>query len=300
MKMDVKNVNLKEFHWRRFLYVRRFMLLAVTAGVTSLGILFLAILPQIQGLLDTASEVSAEEKVLQSLQQKVEGLEQVNDLSEYQNKDLVDVALPSSKPLLQLLASATANSQLANVRLTEVQTSPGKLLNQASTVASGSATASGSAEALAPVTSTITPIAPLDPDQTRIHGVDILNVTVEVEGSLAQINDFISKMEKSFPVTNVSQIKLSELVLNSQAAAALGPQFSAELRLSSYYFTRLIEVAVDDKLPEIGVTERDFLKELEGYFVPNQTNIDQVQGGGLEDFFHIETQSASDTGATNR
>lgn len=273
MAKQLATVPIKELNLRRLFFVRRFLVLAVVMGVVSVIIILFALLPQVQQIIETQGVITRENTVLQGLQRKLLALSQVNDLAEYANRDKVNEALPIQKPLLPLLETARRVSGESGARITSIETAPGKL-------------ASISAQrATAPVNPAATP-APIAVavDHGQVHGVDKMDVTVTIQGNINQISDFISRIEKSTPVTNVTEIQLTDM----QSTTAGPAEFAAQLRLSSYYFTRPIEVAVDAPLPETGANERAFLQELDQYVVTQQnTHSSEVEGGGREDLFGV-------------
>lgn len=270
--MDIV-AELKQVNFRRLIYVRRYLLISIAMCVTALCIALFAILPQVESIISTQSMIRTENTTLANLQRKIQGLAQVNDLEEYANRDKVDQALPFQKPLLPVLETARRVSVETGARIISIETTPGRLASISAQRAN--ATSSGlEAAGSAPVTTAV----------DSVHGVDKMDVSVTVQGTLAQISNFISAVESSTPITSVTEIRLTDSLRTEGAA----PEFSAGLRLSSYYFTRAIEVAIDAPLPETGVKERAFLQELENYTIGANTNQSEtVEGGGQQDLFGI-------------
>jgi Tfp pilus assembly protein PilO len=275
MAKQLPPVPIKELNLRRLFFVRRFLVLAIVMGVVAVAIVLFALLPQVQQIAETQGIITRENGILQNLQRKIVALSQVNDLAEYANRDKVNEALPIQKPLLQLLETARRVSGESGARITSIETAPGKLASISAQRATPPADPSAPAAA-APV--------PIAVNHGQVHGVDKMDLTVTIQGNINQISDFIARIEKSTPVTNVTEIQLTDLLSTTTGPA----EFSAELRLSSYYFTRAIEVAVDAPLPETGVKERAFLQELEQYVVTeHNAQSSQVEGGGREDLFGV-------------
>ena len=278
MKTPLQKVpSFKELNLRRLLFVRRFLLLAVVMSVVAVVIVLFALLPQAQQVAETQGVITKENVTLQNLQRKIVALSQVNDLAEYANRDKVNEALPLQKPLLQLLETARRVSGESGVRITSIETAPGKLVS----ISAQHATPAASVD---PVASVAPAPVPEAGDHGQVHGVDKMDVTVTIQGNINQISDYISRIEKSTPITNVTEIQLTELSPATDKPA----EFGANLRLTAYYFTRAIEAAVDAPLPETGVKERAFLQELEQYVVTeNSPKSAQVEGGGREDLFGV-------------
>jgi hypothetical protein len=273
-------VLLKQTNWRRLIFVRRYFILSIVMVVVALCIVLFAVLPQVQQIVETQGMIKTENGTLANLKRKIQGLAQVNDLAEYANKDKVDEALPFQKPLLAILETARRVSGESGASLISIETSPGKL---ASISAQTSGPAAG-ALATGAAASTRVGTQVYDASGDQIHGVDKMDISVSVQGTLAEISDFISRIEKSTPITNVTEIRLDNEVRNPDGTS----DFTAQLRLSSFYFTRAIQVAIDAPLPETGVKERAFLNELESYVSSaQQSQSDTVQGGGQNDLFGI-------------
>lgn len=254
------------------------MVISVVMAVVAVAMVLLAILPQAQQIVETRGIITKENAILQNLQKKIAGLAQVSDLVEYSQRDKVDAALPVQKPLLALLDSARQVSAESGARIVSIETAPGKLASISAQQNAAPPTVAGQESAPA------APPAPVTNSDGQVHGVDKMDIAVVVQGNINQISSFVSLIEQSTPVTNVTEIQLTDLLSTTS-----GPtEFSAELRLSSYYFTRAIQVAVDSPLPETGVKERNFLQELEQYTVNAPTvQSQQVEGGGREDLFGV-------------
>ncbi len=275
MKLELSAFSLKqlkELNLQRLIYTRRYLVLSLAVLFTSGGIILLAILPQVKWSLDLRDQVGLENTALQALQKKVRGLAQVSDLEGYGSRDKVEAVLPLEKPLLPLLTTAGIISQETGAQIVDIETNPGF-------IASGSAaTSARTAQAAQTV--------------NKVHGVDTLDIRVELAGTLDQINSFISRIETAAPITNVSEIELERNTPDAKRNVQTGDLFSAKLTLTTYYFTQAIKVAVDEPLPEIGVTERNFLNQLETYTFPAMDKVNQVQGGGQEDLFGTSLETS--------
>jgi len=272
MAKQLPQINFKDINIRRFLFVRRFLLLSIVMGVVTLAIVLFAVIPQLQQIFQTQGTIQQENVVLKNLQRKIQGLAQVNDLEEYAHKDAVDQALPLQKPLLQLLENSRIVSGDSGARIVSIETAPGKLATVSAQKTPASVTTDGTA---------------IVSSAGQVHGVDKMDIQVTVEGNINQISDFIRRIELTTPITNVTQINLTDSAKPSTDGTA---EFSADLRLSSYYFTRAIQVAIDAPLPETGVKERTFLQSLDKYTVAsNSAQSQTVEGGGREDLFGVGT-----------
>ncbi len=275
--LSIPSFNLKDINIRRIIFVRRFLILSVIMGVAAVSMVLFAIVPQVQHVIETESTISRENTVLRNLQRKIQGLNQVSDLEEYSHKDRVDQALPVQKPLLPVLETARRVSFESGARIVSIETSPGKLASVSAQPTPTNQTAgSSTVETLASPQSVDT--------KSQVRGVDKMDIAVTVQGTLPQISDFVSRIERSTPIMSVTEIQLND----ENRFADQSPQFTAQLRLSAYYFTQAIQVAIDAPLPETGVKEREFLRELDSYTVSDPgVQSTEVSGGGQEDLFGI-------------
>ncbi len=259
---------------RRIAYLRRYFFAALGVVLLAAVILFAAVVPAFLGDLDLQQKLQDEKNLLAQLNQKVDSLQQSVYLSNADSVKDVNLALPSEKPLLALLATTNQLAQSSGVTVANVDTSPGKL-----------ATTSG--KLTAPDTSN-----PSDPanNPNLPREVRTLNIQVEVRGTLAQINQFIQQMEQATPFVNISQIALSSLAQGANTNASTSQDvFSAKLNLTTYYFAQSVSVLVDAPLPDIGPQEQDLLKNLSSFIFPEVQKQQNIQGGGLQDLFGVNS-----------
>ena len=269
----------QEFNVRLFSRRRRFFLIGIGAVLLSVCMAVFAILPLVQANIAQFQKVAQERTRLQSLQRKVIGLDELGYLQESANLKNVEAALPSEKPLLQLLASTNAVASEAGVAISDIDTSPGRLATQ-SGVASGSATTIA-----APV---------VQRPQRLASGVDILVIELKVKGTLAQIRTFLRLVEQQTPLTDVTEIQLSNVEAAGAAENAQTDSFEARVTLTTYYFTQAITVSVEKELPEIGQAEQTFLESLANFRYVEFQKAPQIQGGGLQDLFGVKNDVKSD------
>jgi prefoldin subunit 5 len=270
MKIDLKNINIQ-----LLLYTRRFLWVGIGMGIAAALVFLFAILPLVQQVYDLNDQVQQQTRALQSLQQKIQALNVVSDLTEFQDNDKVELALPSEKPLLPLLASVNGIAKNANVAVSDIETSPGRL-------ATGSAAPNKSTN---PGTPAAVPIV-TGSQKPANAPYEVLTIQVTVKGQLKEINSFIEQVEHATPMINVSQIELNSL--EKKVGTSVGNNentFEAKLNLTTYYFVKSILVGVDDNLPQIGEKEKTFLQSLASYTTIAVDKQQSIQGGGLNDLF---------------
>jgi len=264
LKLDLKKTDFKTlFTTRKYLFFAGAMVLICVC------ILLFGVFGQVSSIVDLYSASNKEDVSAKALQSKFNALQQVSYLDEFAKSDKVNLALPSEKPLLQLISGVNTVAQSAGVSLSDIETAPGKLATQSAATSTGA-----NASVVVDTASTI-------------PGVNVLTIGLKAHGTLAQINTFLDGIEKITPITQASKLKLSVLPAAPGTPAAFGaPQiYEAELELSTYYYSQAISVAVDAPLPTIGGKEETFLNTLDTYQFPDYQKQQQVQGGGSSDLF---------------
>ncbi len=253
---------------RHLLFGRRYLTSAVLMLIVALGIGILTLTMQVTRALDAYTSMKQEQVHLVALHKKMSGLD---DMAAFQSSDArkkIDLALPSQKPLLQLLNSVNSAAEAGPVTIVKIETSPGKLASSSAGVATDYSALSGGAAA----------------GGQKINGVDILQIQVTIKGTLAQINGFVDKIETSVPITDLTRIRLA----SAGNAEQTNNQFEANLTLTSFYFTQPIVVALDTPLPETNGNEQEFLKTLDTFSFPADKPVQEtIQGGGQQDLFGV-------------
>ncbi len=251
MQLDKVNI-------RILLVTRKYLLYTVGLGGIILILATALFIPQSKNAYDTYTKIQSEKPNTTKLTQKRNALDSLPATAEYAQIDIVDKALPSRKPVLELLTSLNTVSQNTGVSLDSFNLSPG-------IVASSTA-------ALDKV------------NKTSGKAFDSLKVEVEISGTFKQVQDFIIQVERVSPFTTVTTMDLSGVLDESKGADA-DQVFKAKLDTQTYYFTQSIAVRVDTPLPVLGTPEQSVLGALAAFApinVPLQT---QVTGGGTDDLF---------------
>lgn len=263
MKNIELNFDLKNFNLQRFVFVRRYLMMGLGMLLVGLLLVVFAIAPQIQRSTELNFLTKKDAELLRQLQQKVRELNEVEDLQAYANSQKVELALPSEKPLLQLLSSMSYVAQDSKVTLSDIQTNPGRIASASTTV-------------VAPPPGT----PALDLQQTGLGALPTLNLELNVRGQIDNIYDFLDKIERVTPITQVTGLKLSRVAPNQDL-------YVCKLTLSTYYFTQPIYVTIDAPLPEVGSAEQNFLNQLDTFIFPDFQRQQQIQGGGSSDLFGV-------------
>lgn len=263
LTLDIKKTDLQTLFT-----TRKYMIFAIAMVVIGVLILLFGVFAQIGGLVELINATNAEKETERSLQNKATALQQVNYMDEFSKSNNVSMALPSEKPLLQLITGVNNVAQETGVTLFDLVSAPGKLATE-------SATTSTNAVAQSVVDTA-----------TDIPGVNVLTIGMKANGTLAQINAFLDSIEKITPITQATKLKLSVLPVTASDNPAPGEEkYEAELELSTYYYSQSISVTVDAPLPVLGEKETAFLNNLESYQFLDYQKQQEIQGGGATDLF---------------
>lgn len=250
------------FNLRIIIATRKPLLISI--GLILVGIILLAtlVIPQAQETFNLINQINAQKPKTTELKKKLASLENISANAEYAQVDIVEKALPSKKPLLELLKSLSLVSQSSGAEISKFQLSPGLVATDVAQLQK----AAGSKNA----------------------NYDDLEVTLKVIGTFKQIQDFLIQVEKVSPFTTVTEVQLNGQVDRSTLSDTQ-TKFQADIKTSTYFFTQPISVRVETPLPLIGEKERTVLSSLAAFVPTNLDNQTQVLGGGLEDLFGVKS-----------
>jgi len=259
-KKDVKN----QFNYRTFLVNRKSMATAIGLFVVSAALVFLAIIPQFRETLGLNSQLNNEKPKLAKLQKKLVELDNIQFSPEFSQKEVVEAALPSKKPLLELLTSLNTISEADQVVISEFSLNPGLI-----------ATSEAEIQAEAKKSS------------KKNEGVDGIDVEMTVVGTFTNVGKFLIDLEKISPFTTITQLELSSRASGDDFTQQAS-DIQAKITTTSYFFTQSVAASVEAPLPTLSQPEVNVLTEL-----ANFSNVDlpeqlEITGGGLEDLFGVD------------
>jgi len=243
---------------------RRYLVLAVAAGVIAVALFLVATIGQVQAVIDLIAEQSQETAKLKSLEGKVVQLQAVTTPTIASQSELVNLLLPSQKPLLELLNTLNTVSTSAQISLDSFELSPGELSSQSAQVA----------------------------EVPNVSGTGVLSVEFIASGTLGQLNQFMSTLEQTTPLITITELSLrSGLEQKAKIKTLeelLAEPYRAQLTIESAYFTQTVDAALDTQLPTISADQERILSDLAVFtttITPPQT---EIIGGGLQDLFGIQ------------
>jgi hypothetical protein len=255
---------------------RKPLVFAVGFGLLALVLVSSVVIPQFQQGLDLYNDLENEKPKLEKLKQKLSELENIEVSPEFAQVEVVEEALPSKKPLLELLMALSTVSEDTGAVVKEFELSPGLVASDSTKLE----------------TKTSTSYDELSLDVT-IAGTFALDVTIA--GTFAQIQDFLLRVEEVAPFTTIVSMEIgNQLNTNSEQfnqQIEEDPTFEAVLTTETYFFTQSIESRIDSPLPKIAQRELDVLNFLASFRPTGLEEQSEIRGGGLEDLFQINLET---------
>lgn len=254
-------MKLNEATFRILISTRRPFLYSLGIGLVSCILVFVVMIPQIQDTISLFGKLNAETPKTEKLKQKLAALESIVNTAEYAQIDIVEDALPSKKPLLELLTSLYMVSTKTNVAIQQFKLSPGLVASDST------------AQTAAP--------------KRNNNAYDSLELTIQLSGTFQQIQDFLLQVEKAAPFTTVTKMDIGGEIATGSDLTKENRVFKADLVTKTFFFTQAISVRVETPLPLLDVKEQNVLAALAS-FIPNTLSEQTtIQGGGQEDPFGV-------------
>lgn len=254
-ELDSKSVKI-------FWATRKSLVMAVTLGLIGLVLVSAVIIPQFHQAMDLYNDLQSEKPKLEKLEQKLAELESIEISPEFAQVATVEDALPSRKPLLELMMALNSVSQETGTVVQDFELSPGLVATDST-------------------------------QQKNNRGVyDSLSLNLTIQGTFIQIQDFLLKVEEVSPFTTIVSMEIgNQLNTNSPEFAqqvAIDPTFEAELTTETYFFTQPIAARIDSPLPKIANRELEVLNFLASFKPTQLQEQTEIRGGGLDDLFQIQ------------
>jgi len=256
----------------KYLYnTRKYLFWAGFLGLLMTGILIFSIIPQIMASMELYNDLISENKRFSQLKIKAAQLDESASSLLMSNKDKINQALPSRKPLLELLSGLNLVGQKTQVSFTDISLNPGKISTESAQLAETSSTKSSKKKK-----------AKKSPPK-----YDVLNLDVTVTGGIDNVNQFLSEIEKIAPFTTIVDLALNERSdrsgLDEDSAQTV---FEAKITVTTYFFTKEIAANVNALLQsELTVPERKVVEDLQDFTYTSLEQQSQIRGGGLENLF---------------
>jgi hypothetical protein len=257
-----------ELNLRHLLDSRRYLVFAAGIGLIAVLITFFVVIPQVSAVQDLFTKRGQETTKVKNLQTKVIDLETMTSSPLMGQIYTVEKVLPSKKPLLEMLSSLNLSAREAQVAVTSIELTPGKISTESATINTNSGTAKKKVSA------------------TKSKVVDTLSVDMNVDGRVPQLNTFFELVEKRAPLSTITSISLKQK--SNSAANPDGAVFTATITVSSHFFVQSVSSSVESSLPQLDDKQLVLLSELKSFLIPEEQIQREIQGGGLIDLFGAE------------
>jgi Tfp pilus assembly protein PilO len=249
---------------------RKFLVFAVALVLLEIVLIGTLLVPQVQEAYASYQKMQAEKPKLQKLLDKLDELESIEMNPDFAQVDVVEKALPSRKPLMELLLALSSVSQDTGIAIEQFELRPG-LVATDSTQPTQQASSKGAFDQLA--------------------------LDVMIRGTFDDIVAFLLKVEEVSPFSTITSMEIgNQINMNAEGFEDLAQEavFQAVLTTETYFFTQSIAARIDSPLPKLSEKERQVLSALAS-FVPTEAPVEtEIRGGGSEDLFNLQgaTESA--------
>jgi Tfp pilus assembly protein PilO len=250
----------------RYIYnTRKYLVWSGIFGLITAVLLFASLIPQINSITSLYDDLLKENKRLTQLKLKVAQLTDSTNSLIVTNSDKVNQALPSKKPLLELLTALNAVGSQTKVSFDDISLTPGKISTESAEPKASSRRSKKKT--------------------TAVNKYETLNVDINVTGKIGSINNFLREIEKIAPFTTVTGMALNERSSNDPNQSFTDAVFEAKLTVSTYFFTKSVSANIDAALPELTIAQRQIIDALQDFTYTSIEEQYQIKGGGLENLF---------------
>lgn len=263
---ELKTTN-QQTNFRYIYNTRKYLIWSGVIGIITATLLFVSLIPQINSITSLYNDFLKENRRLTQLKLKVAQLTDSTNSLIVTNSDKVNQALPSKKPLLELLTALNTVGSQTKVSFNNISLNPGKISTESAEPKSTSRRNKDKKKAAV------------------VNKYETLNVDVNVTGKIANINNFLREIEKIAPFTTVTGMALNERSSNNPNQGFSDAVFEAKLTISTYFFTRSVSANIDAALPEFTVAQRKIIDALQDFTYTTIEEQYQIKGGGLENLF---------------
>ncbi len=272
-------LDLTHFKYRLFLEQRRMLIVGVGLIVVGFLLVFLVGLPSFFGIFESYERLQSEQALLDTLQQKVAQLQELSSVPGFEHKDQIDQLLPNEKPVVPFLSGVSQIVSSMNMPVSNMKITPGRLSERSVGMSGGSA-------------------ANVSPADKATEGQVML--VFDTSGPIKQLYELIDKIEKSAPMSVVSQVRLTKKIapvgstdqssvsdLTNPAPTDMGVVLNATIEVTGNYFVGKPVVSQDEVAALPGGKERIFIDQLPQFIFP-LTAFPSLPGGSTLEFGDID------------
>lgn len=231
--------------------------------VTSILVVALIVYPQITHILETKDKIEQKQKQIAVLENKVKQIEQTLLQSDYLiNNETVELALPSSKPLLEMLMSLDQVKRATEVEVFDIETQPGLLATASARVA-----------------------------VSKRQSHDNMPLEFTLKATFDQVTEFMDLLEKISPFTTLTKFEISGGGSSRISATSEGSEEIIQVAVESktYFFNPSVNYSMTAPLPKLSQESSIVLAKLSEFTTIPLPEQFEITGGGLEDLFGIES-----------
>lgn len=262
-----------QLNWRSLLNNRRYLLYGLMLSALSLSLVGFGVISQVQEIFKLSAQQQQEQLILDSLLRKSQQLTNLEKEVAFQQRQLVAAALPSKKPLLELLTGLNVVAGNNQVIFADFQLTPGEIASEAAElISSGTRTRAATTKRGSTAASSL--------------AYSTLDVQLTIEGDFASVQGFITDVERLAPLTTIKSLSLKTKTAPEGVIEGSDP-VEAAMVVNTYYFTKPLTATLTAPLPQLTAQDTAVLEEVVQYLYPTVTQQQQIVGGGLIDLFGI-------------
>ncbi len=279
-------LELAHINFRLLLKQRRMLLSGICGAVIGIAMILMVGIPEFMGIFETRERLSSESVLLETLQKKVVQVRELASVPGFTHKDQIDELLPNEKPVVPFMSGVSLVVTQMELPVGNMSITPGRL-NSLRAVDSRSSSA--------------------QLQNTQAVKGEIM-MSFQTSGKISQLYELINKIEKSAPMSVVTQIRLSKKVpdnfspISSSTSSSTasttnqdGPAnttdedelLTAAFEVTGNYFVDKAEISQDEAVPLPGEKELQFISGLAEFTFP-QSEFPAAAGGSTLQFGDLE------------
>jgi hypothetical protein len=251
----------KEFNYRLFWNTRQEFVLALLLFVLSFMILTIGALSQIGPITEALDNLKDSNAEMARYEAKANQLTEIAGNQELQKSSEIDMVLPSHKPLLEILTNLNNVANTSEVVIRNFSLNPGEIASDSTQVRKSS----------------------------QSEKYDYLDLDFSVSGPLWKVQNFMTLIEQTTPISTITSISLNRDIDEDKNAEA-----QASLILRTFYFTQPIKTTITNPLPEINAEDQRILAEISNLRPNNLEEQNEVISGDRGNLFGLQEISVEE------
>ncbi len=224
---------------------------SIAIFVVSALLMLVVVYPQISHVLETRKAVSATQLSQDLLQSDY-----------FANNDIVQLALPNSKPLLETLMSLDQVKRASEIELYDLKTNPGLL-------ASGSGTLNSSSKIVA----------------------ESMELEFSIKGTFEKVSQFMDLLEKVAPFTTITTFEISggSKSITEEVDPNEPEIIQVSVTTKTFFYNPTVKQVIAAALPQLNQENTIVIAKLAEFMTIPLPEQREITGGGTEDIFGVKT-----------